>query len=127
MLRTNLIGPYLVTRAFLPHVMVGRRRIVVNMSSRLGSIELNVEGGFYAYRTSKTALNMMTRNWAVDFRNTGVAFVALHPGRVQTELGGADASLPVAVCVAQLLQTIEKLGPHDSGTFIDLYGNRLSW
>ncbi|NNM25348.1 MAG: SDR family oxidoreductase, partial [Phycisphaerales bacterium] len=92
-LEVNTLGPMRVTQALLPNLRRGERKIVVNISSGLGSVALNEGGGYYAYRESKTALNQFTRSLAAELRPEGFICFAMSPGWVRTDMGGASAPL----------------------------------
>lgn len=124
----NAVGPIRVTRAFLDLLRAGARpRRIVNMTSLMGSIDDNRSGDAYAYRMSKTALNMATRSMAVDLSGDGIVAVVLHPGWVQTDMGGRSARTPVDEAVASLVRTIESLDMERSGGFYDRDGQPLPW
>lgn len=97
----------------------GARRHVVHISSGMGSISDNTSGGAYAYRMSKAALNMASRSLAFDLRDRGVLSVVINPGWVQTDMGGADAPVRVEDSVAAMIARFDRLGPEDSGRFLD--------
>lgn len=124
---TNALGPLRVTRAFLPMLRRGQRPAVVHLTSLMGSIADNGSGGAWAYRLSKAALNMASRNIAHDLAADGIPSVVLHPGWVQTDMGGPGAPLPVAEAVASLVRTIDRLTPEESGAFLDRDGRHLPW
>ena len=102
---TNAVAPLLFTRTLLPLLKLGAGHnvetgaLIVNMSSILGSIKLNHPtmspgaGGIYPYRTSKCALNMITRSLSLDLHHLNIKTVAVHPGWVNTEMGGQNATL----------------------------------
>ena len=75
---TNTLGPLRVTAALLPNLRAGERRLVANITSRMGSIADNTSGGSYAYRTSKAALNMANRSMAHELGADG--WLQHHPG-----------------------------------------------
>ena len=125
-LAVNTLGPLRVTQALLPNLRAGKRRTIVNMSSQLGSIA-DSSGGWYAYRTSKAALNQATRTLSVELAPEGFICVVLHPGWVRTDMGGAGATYSPQESVAGLVGVIEKLGPTDNGRFYDFKGNPIPW
>lgn len=124
---TNAVGPLRLTESLLPQLKAGRRKLIVNMTSRMGSIGDNTSGDAYGYRASKAALNMFTRSLAIDLAKDGFICVVLHPGWVQTDMGGPSASVPVGESVAGLLRVIDGLGPADSGRFFDFSGQEIAW
>ena len=125
-LAVNTLGPLRVTQALLPNLRAGRRRVVVNMSSDLGSIELS-DGRWYAYRASKAALNQVTRTLSAELAPEGFVCVVLHPGWVRTDMGGPSATYSAHESVAGLVAVIEKLGPADNGRFYDFKGTPIPW
>lgn len=128
--RTNAGGPLLVTRALLPALAKGSRKLVVNISSQMGSIGKAISdkaGGNYAYRSSKSALNMVTTLMAEDLRDKGITCVMMHPGWVRTDMGGPQATLSTDESVSGMLSVIDRLTPRDSGVFIDPAGKPLPW
>jgi NAD(P)-dependent dehydrogenase (short-subunit alcohol dehydrogenase family) len=127
MLEVNALGALRVTRALLPLLRRAPHAKVANVSSGLGSIADNTSGGAYGYRMSKAALNMATRSLAQDLAADGIVAVALSPGWVQTDMGGASAPTPVAESAAGLLQVIDRLTLQESGGFLDFRGERLAW
>ncbi|KAB2570702.1 C-factor, partial [Lasiodiplodia theobromae] len=82
----NTFGPLLLTQAFLPNILKSSSPRLGYVSSRVGSIADNSSGGSYAYRSSKTALNMICKNLSVELRDKGVVVVIMHPGMVRTPL-----------------------------------------
>lgn len=125
-LAVNTIGPLRVTQALLPNLSAGTRKHIVNMSSRLGSIALN-NGKFPAYRASKAALNQVSRSLSIDLGKQGFVVVAVHPGWVRTEMGGAEAPLLPDESVRGLLALIERLAASDNGRFYDYLGAEIPW
>jgi NAD(P)-dependent dehydrogenase (short-subunit alcohol dehydrogenase family) len=93
----------------------------------MGSIGENREGQRYVYRASKAALNMVVRTLAIDLAARGLIVTALHPGWVQTAMGGAAAPMSVAACAAAIAELVERLTPAHSGRFLDYRGRELPW
>jgi len=125
-LAVNTLGPLRVTQALMPNLRAGKRRTIVNMSSELGSIERS-SGRWYAYRTSKAALNQITRTMSAELAPEGFICVVLHPGWVRTDMGGAAATYSPQESVAGLVAVIEKLAPADNGRFYDFRGTAIPW
>ncbi len=126
-LEINTLGPMRIAEHFAEPLAAGQGKLLVNISSRVGSIADNRGGGMYAYRTSKTALNMLVKGLSVDLRPRGIAVVALHPGWVRTDMGGPRASLSPEASVAGMTAVIEGLTMADSGRFYDYNGRELPW
>lgn len=124
-LRTNLTGPLLLTQALAPLLADGAR--VANLSSQLGSIAGTSRFGTPSYAISKAAQNMATAQLAHALRERGIVVVALHPGWVQTDMGGAQASEAPEESVAGLRRVIAGLTEADSGRFLDWTGKTLPW
>ena len=126
-LQVNLLAPLRMVENFVDLVAASERKLIANMSSRLGSIAENRGGSSYLYRSSKAALNMATRSLAVDLEPRGIAVVALHPGWVQTDMGGEEAALTIDESVAGLRRVIAGLTIDESGRFFDYSGAELPW
>ena len=121
----NAAGPVLLTQALNPHLADGAR--VVNLSSTLGSIARTDSLYSPSYAISKAALNMATRLLAIALDGHGIVVVALCPGWVRTDMGGAGAPLAPADAVARMLRVIDRLGDADSGSFLTHDGEPIPW
>ena len=125
-LNVNAVGTLRVVRALLPRLRVGKGKKIINLTSKLGSIA-EATGGRYAYRSSKAALNMVTRLLAEDLRAEGFLTVALHPGWVQTRMGGTAAPVPPEQSVRGMLRIIDTLTAEQSGLTFDFQGRDIPW
>lgn len=123
--KVNAVGPLLVARALLPLLRRGKGKRLVQLTSRMGSIEDNTSGGSYAYRMSKAALNMAVRNLAHELGPEGFVVLAVHPGWVQTRMGGAGAPLALEAASAEVLRIALESGQEANGGFIGPGGERL--
>ncbi len=123
----NALGPLRLTGALMPALLKSATRKVVHISSRMGSLAENAEGGAYAYRLSKASLNMGMRSIANDYRSQGHITGALNPGWVKTDMGGPDAPLRADESVRGMLQVIDRLSPEQSGQFLDFQGKDIPW
>ena len=123
--RVNASGPLLLTEALAP--MLADGATVANISSQLGSIGNNRQFGTPSYNISKAAQNMATVLLAHALRDRGIHVVALHPGWVQTDMGGDGAQITVEASATGLVRVIDALGAEDSGRFLDWQGDALPW
>lgn len=124
----NATGPMLVTRHLLPLLRAGHDAMVVNISSQLGSIQLAPGMGTdTAYCVSKAALNMLSVKSAAELREDGVGVVMVHPGWVQTDMGGPSASLTVDESGQAIVNTIDALSIADTGRFMRWDGSDHPW
>jgi NAD(P)-dependent dehydrogenase (short-subunit alcohol dehydrogenase family) len=123
----NAFGPMLVTRALLANLRAGKRKTVFNITSQLGSIANNTGGSTYSYRASKTALNQLTVSMANELRPEGFCCVVVHPGWVQTDMGGPNAPLTVEQSVTAMLKVLDGLTGGESGKFLNYDGKGMAW
>jgi NAD(P)-dependent dehydrogenase (short-subunit alcohol dehydrogenase family) len=125
--QTNTIGPLLMVQAFAGQVATSDRKVIACMGTQMASIGDNRSGNSYTYRSTKAALHMVVKSLAVDLRPKGIIAVVLHPGWVQTDMGGAGAILKPAESVRGLRRVLASLTPEDSGRFLDYTGRELPW
>ena len=125
--RVNSISPLMVTRAFKANLVAAGSGVVGMMSSKMGSMGDNTSGGDYSYRSSKAALNAVSVSMAKDLAQDGVTVVALHPGWVQTDMGGPNALIDVVTSATGLKAVLDRTGPGESGRFFDYSGAALPW
>lgn len=123
--QTNTLGPMRVTKAFLPQISEGKNPRIVNITSLMGSITDNAGGGSYAYRMSKTALNMFTKCLSIELPHTTV--ICVHPGWVQTDMGGKGATVSIPESAKGILGLALEVNPKDSGKFFDYRKRELHW
>lgn len=132
----NAIGPLLIAKHCQSLLDARARAVFANLSARVGSIEDNRSGGWYAYRTAKAAQNMATRNLAIELRRRarGIICVAIHPGTVDTQLSRPfQRNVPegrlftTARAASQILEVISQLEPEDNGTFVAWDGQPVPW
>ena len=130
-LHTNAIGPFLLTQALAPLLADAdgacAGAVVANLSSEIGSIAQRREFRTPSYAIGKAAQNMGTVLLDKALAPRGIRVVALHPGWVRTDMGGAQASETPEASVTGLRAVIDGLGPDDSGRFLDWTGAALPW
>ncbi len=124
--RVNAFAPLLVTQALRSRLARGGK--VVNITSVLGSIE-NARGdsSYLTYGMSKAALNMFTVKLAETLREDGVAVLALHPGWVQTRMGGSGAAIDVDTSAEGMMRVIDALDSKHSGAYLAYDGSAIPW
>ncbi|GAB9478015.1 Short chain dehydrogenase, partial [Globisporangium polare] len=108
----NTVGPFLVTRALVPNLKAAAKKsgaaAVAQISSQLGSME-RTNGGYYSYRASKAALNMINASLAVDLKSDGIAAFTFHPGYVATDINNHQGTISTETSASGLIAVIEKL------------------
>jgi len=128
--KVNLLGPLLVIRNAIPCLQRSTSSCIVNLSSRLGSIELRGGtqlGGAIAYQCSKAALNMLTKQMAVDLKPLNIRVISQSPGWVKTDMGGQEGKYQVQDAVSMMLNALENLSPDQTGIFIGEDGVQIPW
>ena len=125
--RINSMSPLKMAQAFAAQVAASQEKKIINMTSKMGSIADNGSGGSYIYRSSKTALNSVTKSLAIDLANQGISVLAMHPGWVQTDMGGPNGLINAEQSVSGMRQVIAKLKPQQSGQFIAYDGQAIPW
>ena len=124
-LNVNAISPVLVTQQALPKLVDGS--IVVMMSSLMGSISDCRSGRSYAYRASKTALNMFSMAMKNELDANGISLLIMHPGWVETDMGGPNAPLSTEESVMGIMQRIEEQDMSMSGRYVEFDGKSIEW
>ena len=112
-LEVNLLSPFKVATAFHDHIAQSEKKLLVMMSSDLGSVEQNTFGGFYSYRASKAALNIISKGMSVDWKDLSV--ITLAPGWCKTYLGGEEAEIQPDESVEKQQEMFEKITSKNSG------------
>lgn len=116
--RVNAVGPMLVTRALLGNLALSDAPRIINMSSQIASMVVSAEmGRDVGYAVSKAALNMITVKLATRLRDSGVVVIALHPGYLRTDMGGANAPMSPAESAIAIAALVDGLNLDDTGAF----------
>jgi NAD(P)-dependent dehydrogenase (short-subunit alcohol dehydrogenase family) len=132
----NSVGPVLLAKHVLPLLKHAQPSVLATISAKVGSIGDNASGGWYGYRASKAALNMLIRTAALEYKRScpQAILVVLHPGTTDTQLSRPfQRQVPPEKLFSpertarQLLQVIQQLQPSDSGEFFSWDGSRLPW
>lgn len=132
LIQINAVGPALTIKYF-SKLLDPQNSVMATLSAKVGSIEDNRLGGWYSYRASKAALNMLIKTAAIELARTkpNTALIALHPGTVNSNLSkpfkGEQIGRPPLDAASDMLKVIESLSKEDSGSFISYSGERLPW
>lgn len=126
-LRVNTLGSVRVTEAVTDNLTRGKRRLVVTITSHMGSIADIEQPRDYAYRSSKAALNAAMKGISLELQPRGIGVLLLHPGWVRTRMGGPDAPLSPQQSVRGMRAVIERYEPSMSGHFYRYDGAQLPW
>ena len=126
----NTIAPIRIAETLAHNVALSERKVVVFTSSMMGSLAVNGQGA-YAYRSSKTALNMAVRCFSHDYLAQGISCVLLHPGHVKTDMGGVEGMIDEATSVAGMQAVVEPINPSTqqryTGQFFNYDGSPITW
>lgn len=134
--QVNAVGAALLTKQLFPLLKHDQPSVFGAISAKVGSIGDNRLGGWYGYRASKAALNMLIKTASLEYarKSPHTMFALLHPGTTDTRLSQPfqrgvppEKLFPVARTVAQLMTVIDGLEPSDSGTFLSWDGSPLPW
>lgn len=121
----NATVPFFITRALLDKLRKSEKPLSVQITSQMGSIEDNSSGGYYSYRSSKAALNMIFKSFSVD--EPWLTSLQVHPGWVQTRMGGSGAPIPPHQSAKGIWELIDKSTPEFNGAFLNYLGHSLPW
>lgn len=125
--KVNSIAPVILLNAFKSHLANSELKKAVTLSSKMGSIEDNSKGGSYLYRSSKAAVNMAIKTASIELKPFGISVATLHPGWVQTDMGGPDGLIDIPTSVNGLRLVINNLSLANTGHFIDYQGKSIPW
>ncbi|KAI9019169.1 4-dihydrotrisporin dehydrogenase [Phycomyces nitens] len=125
--QTNVVGTSNVTEAFLPLLRKGNGRRIINISSLMGSIESTKTAMAPPYCVSKAGENMLTKLFSLHLKDENFVVVSVHPGWVQTDMGGPQAPVTPSQSIKGILEQVEKLTLKDNGTYVSFEGNTLPW
>ncbi len=126
-MQVNVLGPLLMAENFWPLVKKSKLKKIVAITSGMGSISSGANGGSYAYRSSKAALNMVMKNLGNDLSAKGIVTAAISPGWVKTDMGGKSAPLAVGDSAVGIIKVIAALDAGKTGGFFNYNGDTIPW
>lgn len=121
----NAVGPLKISTSLLGQMTKGSK--VIMLTSRMGSIEDNTSGGYYAYRMSKVALNMGAVSLAQDLAELGIVVGIVHPGFVKTKMTGFNGDVSPEQSAEAIVARITDFNAENSGSFVHAQGQALPW
>lgn len=126
----NCIAPIRIAEALADNVAISERKMAVFTSTKMASLAGNGTGA-YAYRSSKTALNMAVRCFAQDHEKQKISCLLLHPGHVRTDMGGPEGNIDIATSVNGMRQLVDQVTPANrtafSSGYFDYDGSSIPW
>ncbi len=124
-MNVNCLSVLKVSEALLPNLKASQDKNILVISSQMGSIADNNSGGSYAYRSSKAALNCAMRSFAHDIQSEGVFVMLMHPGWVQTDMGGSAALIDAKTSVKGMLEQVHKHFSNSHATELRRYDDNI--
>ena len=121
----NTLKPYFITKSLLPALKKSKRPVALQITSQMGSIADNTSGGSHSYRASKAALNMIFKGLSIEEK--WLIVYLIHPGWVQTRMGGTNAPVKVEESASGIWNILESAKLSDSGIFKNYLGEKLPW
>ena len=125
--KINSMASLKTAEAFVQQITRSQLKKIATLTSKMGSIDDNSGGESYIYRSSKTAVNMVMKSLSIDLKPYGISVVTLHPGWVQTDMGGANGSINTQTSVTGLRRVIDALSLENTGKFIAYDGKPINW
>ena len=126
-LRVNVLGPFRVCEAFVNQVSQSQNRLIVFISTHMSSITSLTEGGFYPYRSSKAALNLLVKGLSIDLKEHDIRTLSFHPGWVKTDMGTNAAPIEIDDSISGMRKVISEYTPPKTGEFINYDGTPYPW
>lgn len=126
-LDVNTLGPLRLIQALHDNLELSSPGVVANISSMMGSMEMNTWGCCLGYRASKSALNSFTKTLAEDLGGKDMIFVTMHPGYVQTDMNEGKGNITPKQSAEGVFEVITGLDTSDNGKFYDFRGKELPW
>ena len=123
----DALAPIRIAEALVGNVAASERKLMVFISSMMGSITQTNSGDAMIYRSAKACLNAAVNVLGNGLRSRGIACVLFHPGWVRTDMGGASAAIDAKTSVRGMFNVIDRLKPVDNGRFINYDGFDIPW
>lgn len=125
--KINSMAPLKMAEAFVQQITRSQLKKIATITSKMGSIDDNTSGASYSYRSSKCAVNMVMKSLSIDLKPYGISTIILHPGWVQTDMGGPGGLINVQTSVSGLRKQIADLNLGNTGKFVAYDGQAINW
>ncbi len=125
--KINSMAPLKMAEAFVQQITRSQLKKIATITSKMGSIDDNTSGESYSYRSSKCAVNMVMKSLSIDLKPYGISTITLHPGWVQTDMGGPNGLINAQTSVTGLRKQIAELNLGNSGKFMAYDGKDINW
>lgn len=126
-IKVNTIAPIKLSEALIDNVAASDKKTIVIITSKMGSVSDNTSGGSYIYRSSKSAVNMAGVSMSRDLKEKGITVLLLHPGWVETDMGGPNALLKPKDSIEGMRKVIREASINNSGAFFAYDGQKINW
>ncbi len=123
----NTLAPIHLSQRLAAHVAASDRKLIANITSKMGSITDNSSGGRIIYRSSKAALNAATRSFSLDHAEQGIVTLLLHPGWVQTDMGGPNGLIDTETSIRGMAAVLDRADGDMNGGFFNYDGQSIPW
>lgn len=127
----NTVTPLMLSKSLLPLLRQssknGNRTMITNISSKMGSMEDNQQGSYYAYRASKAALNQVTVSMSVDLKKDKIVVNCIHPGWVKTRMGTDRATMTTEESVSSMIKVLTDQNKDLNAKFLNYDGQLIKW
>ena len=125
--KINSMAPLKMAEAFVQQITRSQLKKIATITSKMGSIDDNTSGESYSYRSSKCAVNMVMKSLSIDLKPYGISTITLHPGWVQTDMGGPNGLINAQTSVTGLRKQIAELNLGNTGKFMAYDGKAINW
>ena len=125
--KINSMAPLKMAEAFVQQITRSQLKKIATITSKMGSIDDNTSGESYSYRSSKCAVNMVMKSLSIDLKPYGISTITLHPGWVQTDMGGSNGLINAQTSVTGLREQIANLNMDNTGKFMAYDGKAINW
>lgn len=126
-MRVNVLSPFRVCEAFVEHVAASNEKLMIFLSTHMASITELKEGGYYPYRSSKAALNLIVKGLSIDLKDRGIRTLALHPGWVKTDMGSEAAAVEIPDSIAGMRVVVDGFNAPRTGEFFNFDDTPIQW